>query len=506
MKVLIFLHGTLIMHPAAVGLPRHERVQQVTSHHASVTDYNNYLPVGRAVEKCRVWAAQGATLVYLSSHDSESCLRADRSVLAQFNFPIGEVHFRLNGESYRDVATRIAPDVIIEDDCESIGGMAEMVWPNLPEDQRSRIQSWVVKEFEGIDELPDALRELCPTAKAQEALGLKRGTVSLSSYSASWPQQFLDEAERVGKVLSDRVFPFEHVGSTAVPALVSKPIIDFMGGVGSIEDARALIQDVESLGYEYRPNGDKPDRILLVKGPPSCRTHHFSLVVRDSKEWRDLLRFRDTLRNEPALAEEYARLKQILAAQYSADRPTYTAQKAAFIRKVLMPNFRIRAATTNDADQMAKAHVDAWHQAYRGLVPDSFLARLTYEKRAQRWRTELTTAKEETYIAQEDGRCIGFVTLGAARDSDSEPNVTGEIWGIYIAPAHWRCGVGRALAQHAERLLRSRGFKEVTLWVFQDNAQARRFYESCGFVLDGASKVEDYDKPLAVIRYRKNLS
>ncbi len=171
-----------------------------------------------------------------------------------------------------------------------------------------------------------------------DALGLKRGTVALSPYNSSWPRLFAEERDRLAPILVDLVFPYEHVGSTAVPGLTAKPIIDFMGGVGSIDEARGLIPLIEPLGYEYRQNGDKPDRLLLVKGPTTCRTHHFSLVVRDSVEWCNYILFRDKLSTNPSLAEEYAELKESLARQFADDRPTYTARKAAFITKVLRPD------------------------------------------------------------------------------------------------------------------------------------------------------------------------
>ena len=142
MKLLIFLHGTLIMHSAAAGLPRPARVQQVMAQHPSVRDFSSYAPIGAAVKKCQGWADQGATLVYLSSNQKEEDLQADQQVLSRFHFPEGEVYFRSECETYRDVALRVSPDVVIEDDCESIGGLAEMVWPNLPAERKPPIKSW----------------------------------------------------------------------------------------------------------------------------------------------------------------------------------------------------------------------------------------------------------------------------------------------------------------------------------------------------------------------------
>jgi len=165
----------------------------------------------------------------------------------------------------------------------------------------------------------------------------------------------------------------------------------------------------------------------------------------------------------------------------------------------------IRCATPDDADALAKVHIDAWRSAYRGLVSDSHLGKLDYAKRAQYFRKTLTEHSQETYLAEENGEVLGFLTLGGCRDADVDEQRTGEIWGIYLAPMHWRKGVGRSLCQYGERILQLRGYTLATLWVFGGNAQARRFYEAMGFKADGASKTLSPGTPLEAVRYRKQL-
>ena len=102
---------------------------------------------------------------------------------------------------------------------------------------------------------------------------------------------------------------------------------------------------------------------------------------------------------------------------------------------------------------------------------------------------------------------LGFLTVGDCRDDDVDKQETGEIWGIYLAPVHWRKGIGRSLCQYGENLLRSRGYTVATLWVFKDNHQARRFYEAMRFQPDGASKtLHPGGAPVEAIRYRKELA
>lgn len=166
----------------------------------------------------------------------------------------------------------------------------------------------------------------------------------------------------------------------------------------------------------------------------------------------------------------------------------------------------IRLANPEDAPALAKVHVDAWHAAYRGLVPDSFLKKITYIKREASFRELLASDSEATYVAEECGEVLGFLIVGTCRDADADESQTGEIWGIYIAPSHWRKGVGKRLAEKAQQMLKSSGYKEATLWVLKGNDQARRFYEVLGFRSDGASKELNFGVPVKAIRYRKSLT
>ena len=154
MRLLVFLHGTVLMHAGAAGVSRAERVVQVRSGHPTVGDYAGYVPVGGAVAKLRRWRDAGATVDYLSSHRVPADVGLDSAVLRTHGFPAGRVLARGPGESYGDVAGRAAPDVLIEDDCESIGS-GQITYPQIRPDVRARIKSVIVPEFGGIDHLPD---------------------------------------------------------------------------------------------------------------------------------------------------------------------------------------------------------------------------------------------------------------------------------------------------------------------------------------------------------------
>ena len=156
MKILVFLHGTLIMHNSGLGKCRRKRVEQSHQREKSVLDYENYVPIGNAVKKLKVWEKLGAEIVYLSSHENNKDVKKDRLVLRKYKFPKGKIIFRKKEEEYFKIVEKIKPDILIEDDCESIGGKDEMIAPKL----KIKIKSIVIKEFEGIDKLPDNFKDL----------------------------------------------------------------------------------------------------------------------------------------------------------------------------------------------------------------------------------------------------------------------------------------------------------------------------------------------------------
>jgi len=161
MKIMVFLHGTAIMHKNAEGRTREERVMQVLDRRdGSLCDFASYVPAGNAARKLQTWRQQGAEIVYLSSHKRAEDVEIDKVVLRNHNFPDGQVFFRHRGEQYNDIAERVLPDILIEDDCESIGEENEMTYPHIKQELRARIKSIVVKEFGGIDHLPDDLTVL----------------------------------------------------------------------------------------------------------------------------------------------------------------------------------------------------------------------------------------------------------------------------------------------------------------------------------------------------------
>jgi hypothetical protein len=161
MKILIFTEGTILTHKNWVELEREEVVRRIRDGiNPDLIYFKASLPIGNSVGKIRKWAGQGAEIVYLTSRRKREEIAAIQSVLDAFGFPKGELLFRTGSESYGEVASRERPDMLIEDDCESIGGESEMTYPHLTPAVKHRVKSIVVKEFLGIDGLPDSIPEL----------------------------------------------------------------------------------------------------------------------------------------------------------------------------------------------------------------------------------------------------------------------------------------------------------------------------------------------------------
>lgn len=168
--------------------------------------------------------------------------------------------------------------------------------------------------------------------------------IALVEYDARWPIYFEEEAEWLRNVLPyDLPLAIDHIGSTAVPGLEAKPIVDIVIAVQSVDAARESTKLLEGLGYEARPVDPGKDRLHFVKQADGARSHHVHIVRIGDSAHGDYLLFRDHLRTSLEDAAAYAALKRELAARFSSDRAAYTEGKTAFVQGVLV-KARERAA------------------------------------------------------------------------------------------------------------------------------------------------------------------
>jgi len=160
--------------------------------------------------------------------------------------------------------------------------------------------------------------------------------VILAEYDPSWPEVFVGEAQAIRQALGDVLVGVEHVGSTAIPGLAAKPIIDILVGVTILAEAEAKVPALEALGYDCRGENGIPGRLFFRKGVREFRrTHHLHMVELGHEQWAPMLAFRDYLRSHPEAARQYEDLKRELAAKFYDNRKAYTDGKAGFVNAVL---------------------------------------------------------------------------------------------------------------------------------------------------------------------------
>jgi GrpB-like predicted nucleotidyltransferase (UPF0157 family) len=165
-------------------------------------------------------------------------------------------------------------------------------------------------------------------------IGLARGSVRLEPYTSEWANIYAKERDELYSQISPHVIAVEHIGSTSIPGMSAKPIIDIAAAVPRLEDVKKCFQPLEAVDYKYRGEV-KPGDHLFVKGSPSKRTVYLHIAEYGSRMWEDYLLFRDYLRRHKDVAQEYASLKRERAERYEKNRDSYTKSKAGFIESVL---------------------------------------------------------------------------------------------------------------------------------------------------------------------------
>lgn len=142
----------------------------------------------------------------------------------------------------------------------------------------------------------------------------------------------------------------------------------------------------------------------------------------------------------------------------------------------------IREAISDDIPGIARVHVDTWRTAYIGIVPAEYLAKLSYERSEARWRENLFGQGDAGFalVAEADGLVVGFA--GGGPERDGIPGYDGELYALYVLASYQRRNIGQTLLHTAAQRLAADGFKAMLLWVLQENAQARAFYEAMGGV------------------------
>lgn len=237
----------------------------------------------------------------------------------------------------------------------------------------------------------------------------RRDPIEVHDDDSGWAERFRAEAPAVQRALGRMaVGRVEHIGSTAVPGLAAKPIIDMVVPLQADAEAEAVTSALEAIGWVHDPQPDDRElrRLSFCRPDPAWRTHHLHVVAESSGSWRDWIAFRDQLRIDPRRAAAYADLKRGLARRHEHDRDAYRAGKGAFVRETLLAA-RVHAATADAWERMGRLHEStgggagevrdlrlmasglprsSWNNAdLTGPAPDLNAARAFYAARGVPW-------------------------------------------------------------------------------------------------------------------------
>ena len=326
-------------------------------------------------------------------------------------------------------------------------------------------------------------------------------------YDAEWPRRF--EAERA---LLERVLEpwldggIHHVGSTSVPGLAAKPVIDMVAGVRDLDEARAAFGPLAEHGYEYafhRPNAHRFAKPGLE--PSWAATHHLHLTEPGSDVWVERLAFRDALRADAVLAREYEALKLRCAVDHPRNAAGYTRAKRPFVARVLASSgielrairgrqCVLRRTTEEDVDLLLGWFADSEVYRWWGGRPrtrDEVLAKYVGRRRP----------RVESWVIEVRGEPVGYIQSHTGYEPYHPPGEGGI--DLVIAPAARRQGLGSdaagALVGH---LLRERGWRRVTVDPARDNPHALAFWRAVGF-----RHVHDLDDgPAELLEIRVDVS
>ena len=168
------------------------------------------------------------------------------------------------------------------------------------------------------------------------SLGLKRGTVQLEPHDKQWDEAAIQTIKNLKSILGDDAVDIQHIGSTAIPAIKAKPIIDIAVGIDDFNRVLLHNEQLQQEGIVYR-GSDVENQILYVMGDmeKDIRTHHIHIVKWNGTEWKNYIHFRDYLNDNENMALQYQKVKEELESKYADDRVAYTNGKQDMIDIIL---------------------------------------------------------------------------------------------------------------------------------------------------------------------------
>jgi GrpB-like predicted nucleotidyltransferase (UPF0157 family) len=313
--------------------------------------------------------------------------------------------------------------------------------------------------------------------------------VVVVDYDTGWPVRYEAEKQLVVGALGDRVLGIEHVGSTAVPGLAAKPVVDMMAGVASREVAGECLPALVGIGFtDVTPCDEHPGWYFCVGKGERPHDVHLHLVEYGGRFWDRHIRFRDYLRVHPATGDEYARLKLALAGRHGRARQAYCDAKTGFIKRVETRalGIEIRELEADDLDAIMQTFA-RWNKR-----------RTQYEE----YVVKQGRGERVVLLAWHHGHVAGYGVY--TRDSTYHPfhrQGIAEIVDLNVVNGYQRQGVGTALVYECERIAAGEGRRVIGISVGRspEYAAANRMYPALGYVPDGRG-ITDSDNELHLVK------
>ena len=312
-------------------------------------------------------------------------------------------------------------------------------------------------------------------------------------HDAGWPRRYRAERARVAEALGESAIDIEHIGSTAVPGLAAKPVVDMMVGMSGRAAADDALPRLAAIGYtDVSPGDGHPGWYYCIGSGAKPHDVHLHLVRHGGNFWERHLLFRDYLRGHPDTAAEYGRLKRRLAEQYGADRQGYCDAKTGFVRSVEVRarGLAVRPMTGDDV----------------GPMFETFRRRGRERIRYQRYLLQQREGGRVVLVAAgPSGPVAGYCALvWRPRYEPFRAAGTPEVVDLNVIEEWQRKGVGTALVHEADRRARERGARVLGISVVRDPdyRAAAELYRRLGFAPDGRGPTPGdnelhLEKPLA---------
>lgn len=314
--------------------------------------------------------------------------------------------------------------------------------------------------------------------------------VEVVPYDLAWPARYAAEAAALRRRLGDNVVAIHHIGSTAIPGLAAKPIIDIMPVVRDLGEVDARIQQMAELGYTPRGEYGLPGRRYFFKGSPAHHTHHVHVYQEGNPEINRHLALRDYLRVHSLKAAAYGELKQSLAARYPANVEAYIAEKDGLVRALeaeALDWYHVQGRR----GEMRKVEIviDAmlptdWPRVHAIYEEGIATGHATFEQAAPDWQSwdakHLPTCR---LVARRDGEVVGWTALSPVSARAVYAGVAEE--SIYIAAAFRGQGIGRQLLQALISAAEAAGIWTLQTGIFPENTASVALHQACGFRIVG---------------------